>query len=335
MPPRGGEIETWDRLGPSDWLAGPSSETESIVEKHWDHYCTMSIVHFMAFPKTISGEGEIADSVAKIAQDPFFGAVEVTWIKDPKERAAAKAVIEASHIQVGYGAQPAVLMGKLNPNSLNEPGRARAVTELKARVDEAAWIGARRMAFLSGKDPGEGDRRAALDALIRSTRELCAYAREKGVSLTLETFDHDVDKRAIIGPSALAAEFAEAVRRDHPDFGLMYDLSHQPLLRERSAEALGLLKKHLVHIHIGNSVTVEGRAGYGDLHPRFGWPGGANDVDEVVEFIRALFKVGYLAEGSGERPWVGFEIKPQGEGETPELVIAGSKRVWQEAWSRA
>jgi sugar phosphate isomerase/epimerase len=305
------------------------------VDKNWNQYCTMSIVHFMAFPKTITGEGEIAESVGKIAQDPFFGAVEVTWIKDPKERAATKAVIDASHVQVGYGAQPAVLMGKLNPNSLDEAERARAVVELEARIDEAASIGARRMAFLSGKDPGAKDRRAAVEALIRSTLELCTYGREKGVALTLETFDHDVDKKALIGPSDLAAEFAEAVRREHPDFGLMYDLSHQPLLRERSAEALGVLKKHLVHIHIGNAVTEAGKPGYGDQHPRFGWPGGANDVDQVVEFIRALFKVGYLAEGKKERPWVGFEIKPQAEGETPELVIAGSKRVWQEAWGRA
>ena len=305
------------------------------MDKHWSHYCTMSIVHFMAFPKTITGEGAIAESVAKIAEDPFFGAVEVTWIKDPKERAAAKAVIDASHIQVGYGAQPAVLMGKLNPNSLDESERAKAVTELKARIDEASEIGAQRMAFLSGKDPGDGDRGRAVDALVRSLKELCAYGREKGVALTLETFDHDVDKKALIGPSPLAADFAAAVRQDYPDFGLMYDLSHQPLLREKSAEALGLLKKHLVHIHIGNAVTEQGRPGYGDQHPRFGWPGGANDVEQVVEFIRALFKVGYLAEGKKERPWVGFEVKPQAEGETPELVIASTKRVWQEAWSRA
>ena len=60
------------------------------MDKHWTHFCTMSIVHFMAFPKAISGEGPIAESVARIAEDPFFGAVEITWIKDPKERAAAK-----------------------------------------------------------------------------------------------------------------------------------------------------------------------------------------------------------------------------------------------------
>jgi sugar phosphate isomerase/epimerase len=305
------------------------------MDQHWSNHCTMSIVHFMAFPKAITGEGSIADTVAKIAEDPFFGAVEITWVKDPRERAAVRAVIEASHLQVGYGAQPAVLMGKLNPNSLDEAERKHAVTELKSRIDEAAEVGARRLAFLSGRDPGNEDRQASVEALVKSVKELCAYGQPKGIALTCETFDRDIDKKALIGPSDLAAEFALAVRQDYPDFGLMYDLSHQPLLHEDSLGALSQLKEHLVHIHIGNCVVEEGKPGYGDLHPRFGWPGGANDVPEVVEFVRALFKIGYLAEGKGSRPWVGFEIKPQAEGETPELVIAGSKRVWQEAWRLA
>src|SRR4030042_1136416 len=214
------------------------------MDKHWNNYCTMSIVHFMAFPKTISGEGPIADSVAKIAEDPFFGAVEITWVKDPKERAAVKAVIEAAHIEVDYGAQPAVLMGKLNLNSRDEAERKQAVSALKARIDEAAEVGARRMAFLSGKDPGENDRRAAVQALIHSVKELCAYGRDKGIALTCETFDRDIDKKALIGPSDLAAEFAAAVRRAFPEFGLLYDLSHQPLLHEDSIGALSQLKGH-------------------------------------------------------------------------------------------
>ncbi len=302
------------------------------MDKHWNQYCTMSIVHFMAFPKTMSGEGSIADSVARIAGDPFFGAVEITRVKDPGERQAVQHVLETSHIQVGYGAQPAVLMGKLNLNSLVEAERAHAVESLKNSVDEAVELGCKRMAFLSGKDPGDKDRRAAVGALVRSTKELASYARDRGLGLTCETFDFDVDKAALIGPSELAAEYAEEVKRDFPDFGLMYDLSHQPLLREKSEPALKLLKKYLVHIHVGNCVTDPATPGYGDQHPRFGWPGSANGVPQVVEFIRALIKSGYLAEGKSPRPWVGFEVKPQSADESSELVIAGAKRVWEEAW---
>lgn len=305
------------------------------MDKHWDHYCTMSIVHFMAYPATITGEGPIAETVSKIAEDSFFGAVEVTHINDPAERQRTRDVIEASHIQVGFGAQPLVLRGKLNPNSLDEGERQAAVAALKAGIDEAAEMGAKRMAFLTGKDPGDKDRPAALRALIQSTKELCAYGQERGIGITCETFDRTIDKKALVGPSDFAAEYAAAVRQEYPEFGLMYDLSHQPLLYEDSDKALRLLKPHLVHIHVGNGVRDEGKPGYGDLHPRFGWPGGCNDVDELVVFLRALFKIGYLKEGAREKPWVGFEIKPQSERETPEQVIAGTKRVWQDAWALA
>ena len=74
--------------------------------------------------------------------------------------------------------------------------------------------------------------------------------------------------------------------------------------------------------------------GYGDLHPRFGWPGGANDVAELVEFIRALFKVGYLSEGKKDTARGSASKSSRSRAkETPELVIAGTKRVWEEAWA--
>lgn len=304
------------------------------MEKHWSHYCTLSIVHFMAFPSTIGGEGPIVETLSQIAEDPFFTGIEIGWIKDPGVRAEAKAVLEQSHIQIGYGAQPSLLIGKHNLNSLDDAQRAAALSQLKENIDEAQEMGAKRIGFLSGVDPGDADRPKALELLIDSVKQASAYARDKGLALTLETFDRDVDKKCLIGPSDYAAEFASAVKQDYPEFGLMYDLSHQPLLFEESEAALTLLKDHLVHAHVGNAVVEPDTPGYGDLHPRFGWPGGSNDVDELVVFLKALFKIGYLAEGKAERPWVGFEVKPQTEAETSEQIIAGTKRVWAEAWSR-
>jgi sugar phosphate isomerase/epimerase len=62
-----------------------------------------------------------------------------------------------------------------------------------------------------------------------------------------------VDKRALIGPAESALAIARAVRRDCPNFGLMVDLSHIPLLGESPKEALVPVREHLMHIHIGNA----------------------------------------------------------------------------------
>lgn len=303
-----------------------------MATKHWDEYLTMSIVHFMAFPETIGGEGPIADTVRIIAEDPFFSGIEIGWIKDPAVRSEVKGILSANGMKVGHGAQSALLLQGLNLNSLDSDERHKAVTQLKASIDEGSELEVQRVAFLSGKDPGDSDRPAALDALVDSVNEACEHAGSKGIALTCETFDRDIDKKCLIGPSDYAADFAQRVRMDHADFGLMYDLSHMPLIGEDPEPALTTLKDVLVHVHVGNCVVDEGTPGYGDQHPRFGWPGGVNDVPELSEFLKALFDIGYLAEGRDPKPWVGFEVKPQSKGEDSVELIEQTKAVWEEAW---
>lgn len=305
------------------------------MDKPWTNYCTMSIVHFMAFPETLWGDGPVLDTVTKLAEDPFFGAIEIGWIKDAGVRAQVKQVIETAHIQVCHVAGSALLLQKLNLNSLEEAERMKAVEQFFHNVDEAAEVGAKRVGFVSGTDPGDTERPRALEALAKSVKQVAAYARDKGIALTLEVFDRAIDRKCLIGPSSLAADFCKMIRKEYSDFGLLYDQGHMPLLHETPDSALSLLKDFLVHIHLGNAVLGPSTPGYGDSHPRFGWPGGANDTPQVTEFIRALFQAGYLKENSPSRPWIGFEVKPQSPAEPSSLVIANAKRVWQEAWSRA
>ncbi|NOZ27257.1 MAG: sugar phosphate isomerase/epimerase [Chloroflexi bacterium] len=305
-----------------------------MMDRPWESVLTLSVVHFMAFPECMGGTGPIAETLTKIALDDFFGAAEITWIKDPQERARVREIAEQSRLELGYGAQPTLLTQQLSLNDLDPDGRRRAIDQVKACIDEAAELGCQRVAFLAGPDPGDADRERALDLLADSVTELCRYGQDKGVALTLETFDRDVDKKSLVGPSDLAAQFAARIRADFPDFGLMYDLSHMPLLGESAVEALSALKEYLVHIHVGNCVKVPGREAYGDQHPRFGFPGGENDVPELAEFLKALFEVGFLSpDGSGGRPWVGFEVKPVA-GESSELILANTKRAWRQAWAQ-
>jgi sugar phosphate isomerase/epimerase len=306
------------------------------VDKAWTNYCKMSIVHFMAFPQTMGGEGPIVETVTQLAEDDFFGAVEIGWIKDPAVRKQVRTILDASHLGVAFGAQSALLLQKLDLNSRDPEMRGRAIAQMKACIDEAVELGAKRLALLSGPDPGDEHRDEALRLLLDSIHQICEYGRQGGVGITLETFDRRIDKKALIGPSDLAARFAAQVRQDYPDFGLMYDLSHQPLLEESALWALTQIKDHLKHAHIGNAVMRDpNHPAYGDAHPRFGIAGGENDVPQLVDFIRALLSIGYLKEihDGGELPLVGIEVKPQ-PNEGSALVIASAKRVWKEAWAR-
>lgn len=297
-------------------------------------YMKVGLIHFMAYPEVIKGEGPILETLEEIAKDDYFDVVEVTWIKDSGIREKAKEMLEVSGLEVKYGAQPRLLIPKLDINSLNEEEREKAIETVKEGIDEAIEIGATGLALLSGKDPGINKRNKAKEALIDSLKQICKYAdlKEEGFPIALEIFDRDIDKRCLIGPVEEAKEVAIKVKEECDNFGLLHDLSHLPLLKETPEEALYPIKDYLTHIHIGNCVLKDkNHEAYGDQHPRFGIKGGENGVDEVVLFLKVLFDMGYLNEK--ERKVVSFEVKPLKD-ESSDIVITNAKRTLNKAWSK-
>lgn len=292
----------------------------------------VGLVHFMAFPATIKGEGPVLETIRKIAVDDYFSAIEITTIKDTEQRIAVKKMLETSHMTIAYGAQPRLLTTGLNINHLVEQERQKALENLMAGIDEAYELGATSFAFLSGNYE-ESRKEEAFQALVNSTNEICRYAKSKGdMRIALEVFDYDVDKKSLIGPADLALRYAKEIRKSHDHFGLMVDLSHIPLIHETIEESLLPVKDYIVHAHIGNCVVKDPEmAAYGDVHPRFGFPNGENDVDEVVDYLRVLLNIGFL--NTQTPPVVSFEIKPFGD-EDADIVIANAKRVLNLAWAR-
>ena len=298
----------------------------------YQKYMELSIVHFMAFPEVMAGNGPVVETLHEILFDTFFSAVEIGPIEDAKVRREAAHLLSQAHVKVGFGGQPIVLANKLNPNSPDVEERNRAARMLREAVHQAVELGAERMALLSGPRPAERDVTEQTAILTDFLHELSVYAEAQGlVGLTLETFDQDIDKKALIGPNQEAAQLARSLRREHPEFGLLVDLSHLPLQHESIETALDEVKDVLIHAHIGNCVLDKGSCAYGDQHPYFGVPGSKNDVVEVTKFIEKLFDIGFL--GYGTKPFFGFEVKPQ-NGESSQAVVAGSKRVFMQAWNQ-
>ncbi|MEW9094256.1 MAG: sugar phosphate isomerase/epimerase family protein [Clostridiaceae bacterium] len=294
-------------------------------------YMKVGIVHFMVYPSTIKGEGPVLESLRKVAVDDYFNAIEITWIKDDETREKAKKILEQSHMTIAYGGQPRLLTTGLNINSIDEDERLKALNSLKEGIDEAEYMGAKGFAFLSGKYEEE-TKEEAYNALVKSTKELCEYAKDKGITVVLEVFDYDVDKKSLIGPVALAKRYAEEIRKEYDNFGLMVDLSHIPQLHETIEESILPIKDYIVHAHMGSCVIKDSSmAAYGDQHPRFGFPNGENDVEELVQYLRVLKSIGFL--NAENPPIVSFEVKPWGD-EDPEIVVANAKRTLNEAWAK-
>lgn len=287
-------------------------------------YFQVGTIQWMSHPHR-----DVLESIKTFASDEYFDALEITRIADDETRVKAKKLLDQSHLKVCFGAQPYLLGPGLNPNNIDEDGRKAAEKTLMNAVDDAECMGALGIAFLSGKwNPDTKEK--AYEQLLKTTRAVCDYAAEKGMMVEMEVFDYDMDKAALIGPAPYAAKFAADMLTTHTNFGLIVDLSHFPTTYETSKFVVRTLRPYITHFHIGNAVVEKGAEAYGDQHPRFGFPKGANDVEELLGFFRVLKEEGFF---NADDPYVlSFEVKPWGD-EDEDIILANTKRVINRAWA--
>ncbi len=287
-------------------------------------YFQIGTIQWMSFPKRPP-----MDSLLAIAKDDFFSAIELKGFGSDEANAQAKKILDQSHLKVCFGAQTYLLGPKLNPNDIDEAGRVKAEEALLKAIDEAEFLGAKGIAFLSGKWAPE-TKDEAYAQLLKTTRNICDYAATKDMMIELEVFDYDMDKASLIGPAPYAAKFAADMRTSHTNFGLLVDLSHFPTTYETSEFVIRTLRPYITHFHIGNAVVQEGKDGYGDLHPRFGYPNSANDTPELLDFFRVLKQEGFF---NAANPYVlsaEVTLRPD---EDEDIVLANTKRVINRAWA--
>lgn len=289
-------------------------------------YFKIGTVQWMSHPPA---DYDVLESIKELACDDFFTAIEVKQFADDETREKARDMLAQSGMAVRYGAQPRLLGPGLNPNDVDEEQRQKAEDTLMEAIDEAEYLGSPGMTFLSGHW-SEETKEENYKQLLKTTRNLCDHAATKNMIVQIEVFDFDMDKKSLLGPAPYAAKFAADMRTTHNNFGLMVDLSHLPTTYETSKFAIRTMRPYITHFHIGNAVVEEGKEGYGDLHPRFGYPNSANDVAELTEFFTVLKEEGFFRP---ENPYVlSIEVMPRPH-EDGDIILANTKRAVNRAWA--
>jgi DhnA family fructose-bisphosphate aldolase class Ia/sugar phosphate isomerase/epimerase len=322
----------------------------------------IGIVHSMAYPgpaktnavqRGEAPERYLIDTIKKIADDPYFGGIEITRIKNRAHRAAVAQILKDAKMVVTYSAQPVQLRnedGLIDAgdiSSLDEPSRVNAVARLKECIEEAIELGATNFALVSGRDPGTSAglkaRRAAMRSLVRSLDEICQYASDRAaqtgtteMNILLETFDRLDEpgcKNMLIGPTSDALEVVQELRSVYrrSNLWLMYDLSHMLLMKDASFDGedpfvLRQLAPFLGHVHIGTCVLDKSDPLYGDTHPRLDYPGSAVTKELLSRFVMELQAIGYTKG-------IGFEIMPHGD-EQSDAIVRTAKSYLDEARDR-
>lgn len=295
-------------------------------------YATIGIVHFMMWKSCIRGEGDFGPAL-NFLEHPYFGGMELSWVHDSAVRRRIAADATRYNKRLSFGAQPVLLTQQLDINHLDEAERRKAVDAVCAVVPQAADLGARGFALLSGKVVTPEHKSKALEQLIRSLVEIGRHVKEHtDIPLVLETFDQlTYGKNCLIGSHKDAAIVAKEVRTVLKDFGLLIDLSHLPLQGESVAEAWDAAGEYVVHAHMGNCVMNQpDHPMNGDEHPPLCDPAGENCTEELVEFLRVLRREGFLH--TDRKPFLSFEVTPYGEW-TPETLLTQCQQVLDDAWA--
>jgi len=297
-------------------------------------FARIGVVHSMLYKGTLKSEADFIRSLSELAGDDYLDAIEVGPIPDKAVRAEAAALLRESGRVVAFAAQPVLLTQGLDLNHEDRWKRRDAVDAVKRVVEQAYELGAVGFAILSGRDPGEEKREAARDLLVDSLVQIATELRTQGkMPLVIETFDRQpFGKNCLIGPSVEAVEIAKRMRERFPDFGLMIDLSHLPLLGETPEQAVAAVRDYLVHAHMGNCVMRDPtHPMYGDNHPPFGDPAGENGVEQLARYLAALLENGFLDRK--KRRILSFEVSPYGDW-TVEELLNQSKETLEAAWAR-
>lgn len=291
------------------------------------------VVHVAAYATT---PHDPLETTERLLRDPSLQAVEGAWALDADRMAALRNSFAWSGVDAVMVVGGMMRRKGIDPSAADPEASAAAVAELKKLVETAAGLGCRMMLLCSGPDVAPDQRAAAVDRLAGVLEELCAHAKavrpHDPLWLTFEHFDRELDQKRLLGPTVEAAALIERVRRTHANIGLTLDLSHIVQLGEDIAGAVAAAREVTIHAHVANcGLDRAVLATFGDSHCRFGAPGGAVGVDDVVTFLDALVRNGYGTRPLATRvPLISVEMKTP-EGETPELAIAGGLRMLHRA----
>lgn len=301
------------------------------MKERLQDYMYLGIVHGMIFPQAQKESRAYYNTLERLAEDPYFTAVETGFPPDGDHRKTKK-ILASFQGAVAYGAQGVTLNERYDLADPDDKVRKVAIKKVCEEIDTGNLLGIRKVEISSGKEvrgPGREERK---EKLIVSLRDICRYAadKESRTEVLLETFDFNVERRRMLGPSQEVAKVADVISQDFTNFGILLDLSHIPLLGENIEASVKFVNGHLKHIHIGNCIIKNTEHPlYGDQHPSFGMQGGEIGAEEVRRFLAACFECGYL--GEEKKAFVSFEVKPS-RGESSEELIENAKNTLEEAW---
>lgn len=294
-------------------------------------YLRVGLVYSQAYPDSFTSDSNFIENFRKISMDPYFNAIEFHSPKDKAIRKECIKILKDSRMYRIYLGTVEFANAGVNMLSWEKSARKKALEVSCRLVDDALEWGAEEILFFNGPDVGSEKRKEAYNYLEEYYINLADYITRQGeIKLTMEVNDRNpIGKNFLCGPIDEAIEVCQNVKKYYPDFGLIIDLSHLPLLEEDPRATVLKAKDMFVHAHIGTCVKDPKNKLCGDMHPGFQAVGSEINVNDIVKFIKAGIESGAISDKC-LMP-LSIEVRPYG-GQTANDVVEYAKDILTQAW---
>ena len=301
----------------------------------WTDYFNLGIVVPAFYQDIRLRQGPVQDVMRKIAEDPFFQAMEFSGAEDPAVQKEITKIIKASGKNMVFSGGSYCYVNQFNLHDLDEGKRQSAVQNVFKIIDEACAYGCQVLYVMGFEAPG--DRAQGLAKFIVSLAELSDYARKKDplrpITISVENFYKLKESPFLIGPTREVAQILRDLRRDHPNVGLTFDTSHILQLKEDLPATYSAVQDVIAHVHLSNCLLGDPSSPfYGDKHPPYGLEGSEMGIPELAGFFKTLGNAGHFRRTFPTgKPVLSLEvITPMNK--SPEKTLRDAKDAFYGAW---
>lgn len=266
----------------------------------------VGINHMFLYPESMVNGTVHTETLKKISENPLVDALDCwVWPSHAKEELQ---ILKACGKQINYNIGDRFGDVPVFPATKDARERAYSLDILRRECDFAVECGAKKIIFGSGPDvPEDRD-----DAKKRFAEFVLEWSKDlpKGIYLSLEPVDRDIDKFALFGTLEDTCKCIDRIRAGgYENAGILLDMGHIPIMYETLETAITKCGSYLNHIHLGSCVMKnKDNPLYGDKHPCWGEPDGEYDENDGVQMLQLLKANGYFSRGYDQT--VSFEMRP-------------------------
>lgn len=171
---------------------------------------------------------------------------------------------------------------KLNPSSLDEHLRLKAVNEIIRGIELAVLTKCDFIGIASGQCENENHRTEQIDQFEKTVREVIDYIQSKNytIKLVFEPLDAFAHKKNVLGKTDVVLDFLKRFPVNiikTKKLSICWDSAHFALNEDDFSYSISKLAPYISRVHFADAILDKKNKLYGDWHIKFGQGGFMNN----------------------------------------------------------